>query len=77
MEDGRRRGKTERNSKRAGRKTKKKESCQKVVINFFEKGWKMEEAEENQKGKAEEEIKQELNSSVTSCDKARRGGKIH
>jgi hypothetical protein len=55
MEDGRRRGKTERNSKRAGRKTKKKESCQKVVINFFEKGWKMEEAEENQKGKAEEE----------------------
>jgi hypothetical protein len=57
MEDGRRRGKTERNSKRAGRKTKKRESCQKVVINVFEKGWKMEEAEENQKGKAEEEIK--------------------
>jgi hypothetical protein len=39
----------------------------------------MEEAEEKtieiQKGQEEEE--QELNSSVTSCDKARRGGKIY
>jgi hypothetical protein len=52
MKDGRRRGKTKRNSKRAGRKKKKKE----VVINFFKKGWKMEEVEENQKGKADEEI---------------------